>query len=194
MVVPHRRSHSRRQTNGRRQRPPALVPRRRARRCAGEASKLAGALSWGASHQFRRVGRAMVRPLFQHAHGYGKRLSGNVRDSLSWWHEVLSNRIVEMRKFKASGQAPVLMWADARGSPPRLAAVALIDGQWHFCDMEPRSDIMRRTRCAPPRRAPGRAEYRAQPILAARRLADYRSRDFGRRSRPLLLGDLSHGP
>ena len=78
----------------------------------------------------------MVRPLFQHAHGYGKRLSGNVRDSLTWWHEVLSNRIVEMKKFKASGQAPVLMWADARGSPPRLAAVALIDGQWHFCDMD----------------------------------------------------------
>ena len=86
---------------------PALVPRRRARRCAGEASKLAGALSWGASHQFRRVGRAMVRPLFQHAHGYGKRLSGNVRDSLSWWHEVPSSRVVEQRKFKASAQAPV---------------------------------------------------------------------------------------
>ena len=99
----------------------------------------------------------MVRPLFQHAHGHGSRLSDNVRDSLSWWHDVLDRRVVELRKFKASVQAPVVMWADARGSPPRLAAVALINDQWFFCDMEPSVKTLRRARGAPVRRAPSRS-------------------------------------
>lgn len=32
---------------------------------SGEASKLAGALQWGAQYIFRRLGRAMLRPIFQ---------------------------------------------------------------------------------------------------------------------------------
>ena len=34
----------------------------------GQASKLAGGLSWGASHMFHRLGRAMLRPLFKQSH------------------------------------------------------------------------------------------------------------------------------
>ena len=34
----------------------------------GEAQKLAGRLSWSAQHLFRRLGRAMLRPLYQHKH------------------------------------------------------------------------------------------------------------------------------
>ena len=32
---------------------------------SGEASKLAGALQWASQHTFRRLGRAMLRPIFQ---------------------------------------------------------------------------------------------------------------------------------
>ena len=34
----------------------------------GCAQKLAGRLSWAAQHLFRRLGRAMLRPLFRRAH------------------------------------------------------------------------------------------------------------------------------
>lgn len=33
----------------------------------GDASKLSGALQWAAQNTFKRVGRAMLRPLFRHA-------------------------------------------------------------------------------------------------------------------------------
>ena len=31
--------------------------------CAGDASKLCGALQWASQHTFKRLGRAMLRPL-----------------------------------------------------------------------------------------------------------------------------------
>ena len=34
-----------------------------------QAGKLAGALCWAASHMFKRSGRAMLRPLFNHCRG-----------------------------------------------------------------------------------------------------------------------------
>ena len=33
--------------------------------CGGEASKLAGKLQWGVQHTFRRLGRAMIGPIFK---------------------------------------------------------------------------------------------------------------------------------
>ena len=98
-----------------------------------------------------------MRPLFQHARGLGSRLSDNARESLSRWRDVLSWSAVEVRKGKLNVQAPVLAWARARGSPPRLAAVALIEDQWHFCNAEPPREITRRKRRAPSRQAPTRA-------------------------------------
>ena len=32
----------------------------------GEAAKLAGALQWASQHAFRRLGRAMIRPIYRH--------------------------------------------------------------------------------------------------------------------------------
>ena len=31
----------------------------------GEASKIAGALQWASSHVFKRLGRAMIRPIYK---------------------------------------------------------------------------------------------------------------------------------
>ena len=41
----------------------------RGRLTDGEASKLSGALQWSTQHSFRRLGRAMLRPLIRWASG-----------------------------------------------------------------------------------------------------------------------------
>ena len=40
----------------------------------GAAKKLAGALAWAAQHLFKRLGRAMLRPLFAHQHKRSNRI------------------------------------------------------------------------------------------------------------------------
>ena len=50
----------------------------------GIASKLAGALSWATQAMFRRIGRAMLRPLFRHKSRYGT-ISWQLRLCLRWW-------------------------------------------------------------------------------------------------------------
>lgn len=35
---------------------------------SGEASKLAGALQWAGQKAFRKLGRALLRPIFRHVH------------------------------------------------------------------------------------------------------------------------------
>ena len=100
---------------------------------AGAASKLAGALSWGASHEFRRLGRAMLRPLFAHAHGRSAKLSADAMSCLRWWADVLAHDIVETRAWAGGGeQPPVVIIADARSTPPNLAAVVCIDGRVEY--------------------------------------------------------------
>lgn len=44
--------------------------RRRGRLTSGEASKLAGALQWATQKSFRRLGRAMIRPISRYIFDY----------------------------------------------------------------------------------------------------------------------------
>jgi len=56
----------------------------------GEASKLSGALQWGTQFAFKRLGRAMNRPLFRKSHQWHPKLDGEMMLALAWWREVLS--------------------------------------------------------------------------------------------------------
>lgn len=108
----------------------------------GEASKLAGALQWATSHTFRRLGRAMLRPLFKQIRCRRPELSGELRLGLQWWLEVLSLEISEKRKWVEIDTPPVFMYCDARSTPPRAAAVLFWDGQAAYCDEEPSAKVM----------------------------------------------------
>ena len=110
---------------------------------AGDASKLSGALQWGSQFVFRRLGRAMVRPLCKQARSRHPRVDAELRLALEWWKEVLrlglkcvrlhadpSTAIVacggdcrEMRRWRGSSRPPVHLFCDARSTPPRVAAV-----------------------------------------------------------------------
>lgn len=134
---------------------------------AGAASKLAGALSWGASHQFRRLGRAMLRPLFAHAHGRSAKLSADAMCCLRWWAEVLAHDIVETRAWAGGDERPpVVILADARGTPPNLAAVVCIDGRVEYTAWEPPGPLLRRGSIASRARArPGASPASARKAI-----------------------------
>ena len=63
----------------------------------GDASSLAGRLSFGAQRIFRRMGRAMLMPIFKQI----RKRTGDVDDellkALKWWLQVLREVICENR-------------------------------------------------------------------------------------------------
>ena len=90
---------------------------------SGEASKMAGALQWAAQHTFRRLGRAMLSPLFSQQHRRANEIDAELRLALCWWREVLSLSLCEKRQWKEVQSPPVHLYCDARSTPPRVAAV-----------------------------------------------------------------------
>ena len=109
---------------------------------AGDSQKLAGRLSWAQTHMFHRVGRAMLRRIFDQRWTRTGKVSKALRAALLWWCNVLEVGICEERKWGCSGQPPICIFVDARGEPPRCAAVAFIDGECHYTDGKPSDRIM----------------------------------------------------
>jgi len=130
--------------------------------CGGEASKLAGALQWAAQHTFKRLGRAMIRPIIKQETARSSEVGEELRLALQWWLEVFRWRIFsewresaqtsvllftrlrlsQERTWKGTSSKPIHMFCDARSTPPRVAAVLLKDGERKYCDLEPPAAIM----------------------------------------------------
>ena len=104
---------------------------------AGCAQKLAGRLSWAQTFMFHKVGRAMLRPIFDQKWSKSGQVSKMLRTALMWWLNVLALTICECRPWTVTDVPPVHVFVDARGVPPRCAAVAVIDGKVHHSDGEP---------------------------------------------------------
>jgi hypothetical protein len=97
---------------------------RRGHLSSGEASKVAGRLSWAATWTWGQVGRAFVRPLFNWP---GGALSKRLRRALRWWVRRLGEpvlpRVVDLDVGGLPGLAAVedarpdfLLYTDAEGS------------------------------------------------------------------------------
>ena len=56
---------------------------------AGPASKLAGALNWTCQNIFRKLGRAMLRPLYHQQRYRAGRIGKHLQLCLEWWLDVL---------------------------------------------------------------------------------------------------------
>ena len=86
----------------------------------------------------------MLRPLYYH---YKCSKSGRVGRvlhlALRWWLEVLQLEICEAASFVVDRREPVQIFCDARGVPPRLVAVAIVDQDILYTDMEPSTDVMK---------------------------------------------------
>ena len=109
---------------------------------AGHASKLAGALQWATAHMFDRLGRAMIRPIFLQQKKRHGRVGKSLEVALRWWLQVLKLEIVQTCPWSLPETAPVQLFADARGEPPRLAAVLFMDGERFYTDWEPTAELM----------------------------------------------------
>ena len=97
---------------------------------AHDASKLGGRLSFAAQNIFTKLGRAMVRPLFQQQYDAlpGGALRPTLSLALSWWDAVLAGGVGQERCV-VRGNSVVDLFCDASGKLGRTAAVLFADGR-----------------------------------------------------------------
>ena len=107
-----------------------------------DASKLAGRLSWATQFLFRKLGRAMLRPLFSRKYSSETGVDEELRLALRWWQRVLSKAIAETYPWKREQLPPAVVLVDARGAPARCAAVLMVDGAIHYTDGPPADELM----------------------------------------------------
>ena len=98
----------------------------------GDASKLAGRLSWDGSFMFKRLGRALLRPVFDQQTRHDGAVSAHLARALRWWAQVLRLRLSERVDWCEPASAPVHMFCDASSSPPYLGVVMFCDGEWQW--------------------------------------------------------------
>ena len=103
----------------------------------GDASKLAGKLSWACAQAFRQFGRANLRPLFDQISRRDGALNEELRSALRWWSTILQMDVSEVHEWSMTETKPVHLFTDASGgSGGHLGAVLLIDGECHWTHME----------------------------------------------------------
>ena len=108
----------------------------------GSASKLAGRLSWGCSQLFHRLGRAMLRPVFDQKSRRDGDVSPELRRSLHWWRSILEMRISELRSWQQNVDQPAHLFCDAAGSPPHLGAVLCVDSCWYWTHSDAPKNVL----------------------------------------------------
>jgi len=133
------------------------------RLCGGEASKLSGKfsccvqpylaclhsrvrtgrLSWACQFTFRRLGRAMLYPIFKQRHARSSLVGDELRLALRWWVEALAQNMSELRPWDTRcNQKPLHLLVDARSTPPRVAAVLIQGGVLYYSDAQPSNELM----------------------------------------------------
>jgi hypothetical protein len=105
-----------------------------ARLTTGAAATLGGRLGFMAQSCFRRIGRAMIRPVYerQHAsrHACAIAAEGPLETALKWWAETLECDVAETHDLLRRPKDLAVIICDAASTPPVLAAVVEIDGVW----------------------------------------------------------------
>ena len=117
-----------------------------ARLMPGQASKLAGQLAWGGAQLFNKLGRAMLRPIFDQKTRRDGRISADLRRALQWWKDVLSLDLAEVRLWSAPNRQIAHLFCDAAGAKPALGAVLFVDGQCLWTSMETPESVIRKFR------------------------------------------------
>ena len=103
---------------------------------------LPGRLSWAGQFAFKRLGRAMVYPLYRQMKSKTGNMNEQLKLAMQWWCETLSKDLCETRPWVERQSPPVHLLCDARSTPPRVAAVLEIDGDLFYSDGPPPRGIM----------------------------------------------------
>ena len=105
----------------------------------GDAATLGGRLGFGLQCTWQKLGRAMIRPIFQAARGlFAHREAGDALEmSLLWWKTLLEELLQRALSYKVRTLQGVEIFTDARSTPPRLAAVIVADGRVWWTEYAP---------------------------------------------------------
>ena len=104
----------------------------------GEASKLAGRLSFAVTVSGNRVGRAYIKPFFAQANAPlpGCLVSPWLRRAAQWFSQYLRQPPVTARRGRASGRPRVVTWSDAAGASRWVAAVVQVGGRFWWSRLQ----------------------------------------------------------
>ena len=100
-----------------------------------EAAVMAGRLSFASEFLFRRLGRAMLRPIFAQKANQSGVVNGTLDTALRWWQDVLEEECAEQYWFGATEGMTAEMFCDASGNPGHLCAVLFLGGQSFYCHL-----------------------------------------------------------
>jgi hypothetical protein len=111
--------------------------------CATKAEKLAGRLSFAAQNAFHRLGRAMLRPIYQQQHKPLRKgaLRPLLEMSLAWWQRVLSHRLWQTKRLGIRSDV-VDIFCDAASTPARLAAVYMGKAEIAYTEWTPPAQLL----------------------------------------------------
>ena len=91
---------------------------------------------------FYRLGRAMLRPIFDQKFSRNGRMSTALKFVLKWWLHILSLDLGEEHSWEAPTSPPLHLFVDARGSPFRCAAVLFTQNGCMYTDGKPSNAIV----------------------------------------------------
>ena len=91
---------------------------------------------------FSKIGRAMLRPIFDQKSRRDGQLCNELRRSLQWWLRVLGTDMVELRPWKPVTTKAGHLFCDASANPAQLGAVSILDGTWWWCHYTPPAHIL----------------------------------------------------
>ena len=106
------------------------------------ASKLAGRLSFATLHLFRRLGRAMIKPIFAQCGTGTGHVGAQLLEALHWWCRVLAFEIAELCPWVPPTTKVCRIFVDAASTPACCAAVAFIDGRVVYTCAPPDPDLV----------------------------------------------------
>lgn len=134
----------------------------RGRLFPGEASKLAGRLSWACSVLFKCLGRAMLRcalqicllahyvkihdrtrPIFDQVSKRNGKLCPELEAALRWWAEMLDEEVAERHLWAEEHVEVVHMFCDAASSPAHLGVVLFMETGVLWTHADPPEDVLR---------------------------------------------------
>jgi hypothetical protein len=101
-----------------------------------EAEEMAGRLSFASEYLFKRLGRAMLRPIFAQKKSRDGSIHAALDAALQWWETALAEQEAEDRWYDDGGGDTAELYCDASGMPGHLCAVLFIAGEAFYCHSE----------------------------------------------------------
>ena len=101
-----------------------------------EAAIMAGRLSFASEFLFRRLGRAMLRPIFAQKTNKTGAINNTLDSALKWWEIALERHCAENYYYDNEDELTAVLFCDASGEPGHLCAVLFIGGHSFYCHTE----------------------------------------------------------